>query len=281
MKKAIDSEDHSSTVEVFENVFSRRVGRRSVLKGALVTAPLLLAGPSLLRAQKGKELENIGPSTTMEPYLIPSLAGVELISILTVGDAVGGYRMVGIPDGLGAFRSGKGEFTLLMNHELTIGRPGIPRAHGSAGAFVSRWTIDRETLEVRKGEDLTQTANDVFLWDPALSLYTQGTTLWQRLCSADLPAESALFAKGLGTRDRIFFDGEEVTDATSARAWARIVTGPHAGEAWQLPRLGRLAYENVVACPHPQEKTVVVLTDDGDLSTAPKKRTDTRLNRPV
>ena len=36
---------------------------------------------------------------------------------------------------------------------------------------------------------------------------------------------------GLGTHDRIFFDGEEVTEADSARAWARIVTGPHAGEA--------------------------------------------------
>ena len=29
-----------------------------------------------------------------------------------------------------------------------------------------------------------------------------------------------------------------------------------------------MAYENAVACPHPQIKTVVVLADDGDLSTA-------------
>ena len=77
-----------------------------------------------------------------------------------------------------------------------------------------------------------------------------------------------MFAKGLGTQERIFFDGEEVTDPASGRAWARIVTGPHAGEAWQLPRFGRLSYENVVACPHPQQKTVVVLLDDADLSTA-------------
>ena len=31
-------------------------------------------------------------------------------------------------------------------------------------------------------------------------------------------------------------NGEEVSQG---RAWARIATGPHAGEAWQLPRLGR------------------------------------------
>jgi hypothetical protein len=33
-------------------------------------------------------------------------------------DSVDGYRMVGIPDGLGAFDNGDRTFTLLMNHEL-------------------------------------------------------------------------------------------------------------------------------------------------------------------
>ena len=49
---------------------------------------------------------------------------------------------------------------------------------------------------------------------------------------------------------------------------ARIATGPHAGEAWQLPRFGRMVYENAVASPYPQPKTAVMLTDDGALSTA-------------
>ncbi len=121
-----------------------------------------------------------------------------------------------------------------------------------------------------KGEDLTQSALDVFLWDPAQGKYVPGTTQWQRLCSADLPAKSALSDDGdRGTEDRIFFDGEEVNDPNSARAWARIVTGPHAGEAWQLPRFGRHSYENCVACPYEQTKTIVMLLDDGDLSTAP------------
>jgi len=154
---------------------------------------------------------------------------------------------------------------LLMNHEITAQRPGVVRAHGSNGAFVSRWTIDPNTLEVLAGEDLTPSPNHVFLWDPGTGLYLQGTTQWQRLCSADLPVESALFANGRGTPDRIFLDGEEINEG---RAWARIVTGSHGGEAWQLPRLGRISFENVVASPHPQNKTVVVLLDDGNLSTA-------------
>ena len=46
-----------------------------------------------------------GPSSSQPPYVIPSQAGVRTVSLLTVGDSVDGYRMVGIPDGLGAYQS--------------------------------------------------------------------------------------------------------------------------------------------------------------------------------
>ena len=130
--------------------------RRSFLKGALAT-PLFFAGSGVLTQPKAEAAgTSVGPSTSQEPYLLPSIAGAKTVSILTVGDSVQGYRMVGIPDGLGAFISGHKQFTLLMNHEITTGVPGIVRAHGSNGAFVSRWTIDTETLKVLKGQDHTR-----------------------------------------------------------------------------------------------------------------------------
>jgi hypothetical protein len=244
--------------------------RRSFLKGTLAAAPLLLSGPTLSRADQGKGggprvPHNIGPSTKTEPYLLPSLPGVETVSILTVGDSVGAYRMVGIPDGLGGHEGPRNSVTLLMNHELTA-TAGVARAHGSKGAFVSAWTINPRTLEVTKGEDLTPSAADVRLWDAASGAYVPGTTVWERLCSADLAAEGAFSYRGLGTRERIYLNGEEVTQG---RGWARIASGKHKGEAWQLPRLGRLAFENAVASPHPQVKTVVIMGDDSALSTAP------------
>jgi len=243
---------------------TRRIGRRSFLKGALATAPLLLAaGPSLLKP--GRALAHgIAPSTTTESYLLPTLSGVRTIPILTTGDTIRGYRMVGIPDGLGAFNSDLHNFTLIMNHEL-LAASGIARAHGSKGAFVSRWKIDRRTLEVVKGEDFTPSPDKVFLWDPAAEKYVPGTTVWERHCSGDLARPGAFWHQGKGATERIYMNGEEVSQG---RAWARIATGPHAGEAWQLPRLGRMSYENAVASPHPQRKTVVMLTDDGNLSTA-------------
>jgi len=96
---------------------SRRIGRRSFLKGALATAPLLLAGPSLLKP--GRALgHGIAPSTPTESYLLPTIQRVRTIPILTTGDSIRGYRMVGIPDGLGAFNGDRHDFTLIMNHEL-------------------------------------------------------------------------------------------------------------------------------------------------------------------
>ena len=276
MKNSVQNDNEASDQTTSAEISRRVLGRRAFLKGALATAPLLIAGPTLLLPKKTQAapIGNNGPSTTTEPYLVPSVPGVKFISILTVGDAIGNYRMVGIPDGLGAYASSNGNFTLLMNHELG-GTSGIARGHGSPGAFVSRWIIDRGTLKVRRGQDFTQTPNDVYTFDPATGQYLQGTIAWQRFCSGDLAKEGAFYFNGLGTTERIYLAGEETSILQNnvlvdqGRAWARIATGGHAGETWHLPRLGRMAYENVVASPYPQEKTIVVLLDDSSINTAP------------
>src|SRR3954468_10676564 len=160
--------------------------------GAALTAALTLSGTALA---------STGPSSSDAPYVVPSRPGVVTKSILTVGDAAGGYRMVGIPDGLGAYDNGDGTFTVLSNHELRRTQ-GVARAHGSAGAFVSKWTIDKDTLAVQKGEDLIQTLH-----------VTSGPTALERLCSADLPAFSAFYnaGSGKGYDGRIFVSGEETS----------------------------------------------------------------------
>jgi hypothetical protein len=255
-----------------------KMGRRMFLKGALATAPLLIAGPTILTPRKSYadgNFQSIGPSTTTEPYLIPSVPGVKLVSILTVGDVIDGYRMVGIPDGLGAFNSDWDKFTVIMNHELA-GTVGAVRKHGSKGGFVSRWTIDRRSLKVRKGGDFTESPNDVFNWDNATRQYLEGTTTWSRFCSGDLAKEGAYHYQDLGTKERIYLNGEETSTVVNGllteqgRAWARIATGKHSGEAIELPRLGRMAFENAVASPYPQEKTIVALLDDSSILTAPQ-----------
>jgi hypothetical protein len=61
----------------------RKLGRRSFLKGALATAPLLLAGPSVLKPARALAARGLAPSTTAEPYLLPTIQGVRTVPILT------------------------------------------------------------------------------------------------------------------------------------------------------------------------------------------------------
>jgi hypothetical protein len=187
-----------------------------------------------------------GPSSSQSPYVIQSQPGVVTKSILTTGDSVGGYRMVGLPDGLGAFDNGDGTFTVLMNHELGA-TAGAVRAHGSAGAFVSRWTISKDDLSVVKGEDLVENVNLV-----------TGTTAFGRLCSADLPASGAFYnaTTGAGYDGRLFLDGEEV--GSEGRGFAHALDGT----SWELPRLGKFSWENSVANPSTGDATVTVGLDD-------------------
>jgi hypothetical protein len=57
----------------------------------MATAPLWQAGPSLVRpgdaCASAIGAKTIGPSTTTEPYMVSSVPGVHLVSILTTGDA--------------------------------------------------------------------------------------------------------------------------------------------------------------------------------------------------
>jgi hypothetical protein len=210
-----------------------------------------------------------GPTSSDTPYVVPTDEGWEVTALISTGDFANenGYRMVGIPDGLGAmagkFEQGryvadKAYMTVFMNHEIPAGS-GIARAHGQNGAFVSQWTIHLNTLQVKWGEDLI---HDVYAWDTVSSQYVFAPTArFSRFCSADLPKGTALFnpATGRGFAGRLYMNGEEVD---GGRAFAHVVTGSGKGTSYELPYLGRMAFENVVAHPNSGDKTIVIDLDD-------------------
>jgi hypothetical protein len=206
-----------------------------------------------------------GPSSSQTPYLLSSDSHVYTESLLTTGDSVGGYRMAGIPDGLGAFDNGNGTFTVLMNHEITAGL-GAVRAHGGTGAFVSEWVFDKSTLQVLSGRDLM---HDVWLYDTTTHSYVDHNAMnspvtFSRFCSADLADQSAFYNAdtGLGFNGgRLFLDGEE--SGQEGRAVAHIVGGAQDGNSYELAWLGNMAYENLVANAHTGNNTVVAMMDDG------------------
>ena len=128
---------------------------------ALAAHALLLAWAAAAPAQPVQ-----GPSSSAPPYVVPTAQGWSVSSLITVGDgaAQNGYRMVGLPDGLGAIGGAWSTeqrkylrpdlyLTVFMNHEVRD-YWGVARAHGRNGAFVSQWTIELGTLKVLRGEDL-------------------------------------------------------------------------------------------------------------------------------
>jgi hypothetical protein len=224
-----------------------------------------------------------GPSTGSMPYVLPLQAGTETISILTTDNTganpddtvpkVGGgtYGFDGIPDGIGAYDNGDGTFTVLVNHEVPSSL-GVARAHGGVGAYVSELVINKNTLAVVSGQDLIQT---VFSWNSATQSTGPAITnaVFFRFCSADLAEPTAFFnaSTGLGSTARILLNGEE--DSTHGWALAHVATGASKGSTYILGKFNLTTngsgltgvgdWENLLANPFPQDKTIVIGNNDG------------------
>lgn len=202
-----------------------------------------------------------GENKSIYAWIKPVKEDWKVTPLLNVGDRVGktGYRMVGVPDGLGAMDNGDGTLSVFMNHELASDM-GKLRAHAGRGAFVSRWTLDIATLKVVDGSDLIR---KVALWLPEEHKHIVAASYsFNRLCSADLAKPAAFYdaKSGKGFDGRLFLNGEE--DRAGGRAFAHVVTGEKAGISYELPHLGKFAWENAVANPGTGVKTVVMGMDD-------------------
>ena len=180
-------------------------------------------------------------------YIAPTAQGWQVQAIMTVGEtAANGYAMVGVPDGLGAYANTDGSVTLLMNHELSPDK-GTVRAHGQKGAFVSRWVVEVESLEVLSGADLVHATLPIGVVKP-----------FNRLCSADLPPSSAFYntATSKGYAGQLFLNGEE--DKAGGRAFAHTLNGL----SYELADFGHIAWENLLANPASSDNTLVIGLDD-------------------
>ena len=219
------------------------------LRGATNTLPLTLAS---------QVSEVAMPAKT---FLVGTEGRAVFREVIDSGEqGNNGYRFNGIPDGIGVTDNGDGTLRVLVAHEIRE-TAGDVRAHGSKGAYVSDLTIDKATLSVISGKDFLASANDLFLANAEGTNWTSGTTTaFSRFCSADLAAATAFRNGTNGYGGRIFLTGEEA--GAEGRAFAHVLDGADAGKVYELPSLGNLSFENVVANPLAQDKTVVVSLDD-------------------
>jgi autotransporter-associated beta strand protein len=208
-----------------------------------------------------------GPSSSHTPYVTPTAPGWSATSILTVGDQIGSYKMIGIPDGLGVYDNLDGTMTVLANHEIgnnfTTGLlQGTARAHGAAGGTVSKWVIDTSTWQVISGGDFVTSPTKQMMWDTTanagagnwVARTASNPYAYLRPCAADLPKLSAFYDVsngGTGYNGLIFMNGEETGAEGKAFAWIATGTGADAvnevGKVYELPHHGKYSWENNVA----------------------------------
>ncbi|MCA8916257.1 MAG: choice-of-anchor I family protein [Planctomycetes bacterium] len=204
-------------------------------------------------------------------YLTSNEPGVVITPILTAGEEVpltGSttgeiYRMVGIPDGLGARATGGGYHALYMNHELgnSVSATPLPAGSNITGAFVSRYTMYGAAIV--SGELAFDT---VYQWSG--SVFVDDTAKWTggngfgRFCSGFL-ADSRV-----GFDTEVYMTGEEAGGSGNYDGNGGSAVAIADGACYILPWMGHAAWENVVVVPGTGSATVVFgMEDAGSLTS--------------
>jgi hypothetical protein len=216
----------------------------------------------------------------VKDYVVPVGGAYEVDALFSVNDKVpeastpsAYYRMVGIPDGLGAMPNGNGTSTLYMNHELgfaassspVVDAAGNPVGPAYRGAFVSKWTLDENGSPIRgeRAYDTVWNENTFLGPAPDASNVAQMPRQFGRFCSGSLAGK----AEGL---DRpIYFTNEEVGPAESFDGLGGLSVAIFDNELHTLPRLGRFAFENTLVQPSRTKRTVIMGMEDGPAALDP------------
>ena len=203
--------------------------------------------------------------------------GYKVTPILTVGETLrgtkgvlnpssaGDYTPPGVIDGLGAYRHDKHTVRVFANHELLNFR-GYPYevSNGQGGTFsligarVSYFDIDVRT---RKITDAGLAYNKIYDANGNIardaSIFSNDFSGFSRFCS------SALFKKGeYNLADTIYFTGEEDGGFFNPVGGAEWALDVKTGDIWQLPALGRGAWENVTLLETGKKNQVALLLAD-------------------
>jgi uncharacterized protein DUF839 len=231
----------------------------------LPVAPALVAALAVSGAFAGSALA----ATSIKPYAKPVGSQYTITPLFSADDKVpllgGGpgqqYRMVGIPDGLGAHPNGDGTSTLYMNHELNFTAQSEPVVGGpkNRGTIVSKWILDSDgdPIAGRRAYDWIF-AEDTFLGPaPEVGNEAQMPRQFARFCSGFLAGSRQGFDRP------IYLTQEEELSPNTFDGQGGLSVAIFDGELHTLPGLGRASKENSVVQPGHGTRTVIFPTEDG------------------
>jgi hypothetical protein len=208
-------------------------------------------------------------ATSVKAYVEPVGGDYQVKALFSVDDKVpllGGapgqqYRMVGIPDGLGAHPNGDGTSTLFMNHELGFTALSEPVVGGptNRGAIVSQWILDADGDPVAGRRAYDQIFDENTLLGPAPVVGNE----------AQMPRQLARFCSGFlggpanGFDRPIYLTNEESSGAETFDGRGGLSVAIFDGELHTLPKLSRFPKENTNVQPGQDIRTVILPTEDG------------------
>lgn len=226
---------------------------------SLLSAAAAVAPPRSLAGQP------CGFTTSVQPYAVSISPDYVTVPILSAGDIVPHtsdpakhFKMIGVPDGLGAYKVAGGGAVILMNVELAGGARSEPVIGDPLyrGAFVSRFVLNAKG-EVMSGglayDGIIDTALGVELPPARLD---NATPAFVRFCSGTLAWLDAGFDRP------IYLCGEENAAPGTFDTKGGLALAILDGKVYTLPHLGHFQHENLPVRPHPGPETVMVLMED-------------------
>jgi hypothetical protein len=208
----------------------------------------------------------IAAISNTKPYAVGIAEGYETTALISAGDTVPEtsnaakqYKIVGIPDGLGAHGNPDGTKTIFMNHELTSATISEPTIGDplNRGALVSKLIVDSNgnVVSGERAYDLVFNENEFVGPAPAVG---NSTRPFSRFCSGHLAGP----ADGLD-RWIYFTNEEEGTPANSFDGKGGLTVAIVDNALYTLPKLGRFAWENSIMQPNHGTQTVIMSMEDG------------------
>jgi hypothetical protein len=206
-------------------------------------------------------------ATAVKPYVVPIGPEYTVKALFSADDKVpllGGapgqqYRLVGIPDGMGAHSNGDGTSTLYMNHELsntTLSEPvvGGPK---NRGTYVSKWILDEDGDPIAGSRAYDSVYAENTFVGPAADT-TNTTRPLSRFCSGFLAGPANGF-------DRYIYltNEEENVAANTFDGKGGVSVAIFDNELHSLPALGHFPKENTVVQRHQATRAVIFSFEDG------------------
>ena len=202
----------------------------------------------------------------VKPYAVGIAGGYQTTRLISSGDTVPEtsqpwkeFKIVGIPDGLGAHANPNGTRTVFMNHELTGSTLSEPVVGDplNRGAYVSKLTLDGQgnVLSGERAYDWVYDENTFVGPAAAVGNTTRG---FSRFCSGSLAGPEQGFDRNIYLTNE-----EDGTPAATFDGKGGLAVAIVDDNLYTLPKLGRFAWENTVVQPNQGNQTAIIGMEDG------------------